>query len=283
MKHVGSTKTLQPQAHPAGAAEPPPPLHPGALASQCMVSKLVVLAACLFMAAITLDAPVQALSRSIDPSVKSVLRTITRFGNAGWPLGIGLALLGMLRLLERFPDALSRDHLKTCRSVLWLVLLSVAVSGVLASLTKHMLGRIRPSTDADAMVLEFSVMAFRADWAAFPSGHGTTAMAAATALALCFPRQTWGWLAIGALAALSRALIGVHWLSDSLAGMMLGAVITVLIYRMMLARDHRLTDAPEAAFRVTLGARSLLLVLARRWLRTFAQVIQTQADFFRGR
>ncbi|MFA9232168.1 MAG: phosphatase PAP2 family protein, partial [Microgenomates group bacterium] len=90
---------------------------------------------------------------------------------------------------------------------------------------------------------------------------------AATALALCFPRLSWGWLAIGILAALSRALIGVHWLTDCLAGMMLGAVIAAFLYQRMIAAGHRLTTAPEAVLRVAVGIGSASLTLGGSWFR----------------
>src|SRR4051812_8933468 len=60
--------------------------------------------------------------------------------------------------------------------------------------------------------------AFRAH--TFPSGHATTVFAAAGLLALGLASRTWGALALIAAtaAALSRAVVGVHWPLDILAG-----------------------------------------------------------------
>jgi membrane-associated phospholipid phosphatase len=283
MKHAGSTEDLKTHARqlePVAPQTSPPWQSP---ASQSLTSKLVVLTACLLLVAVFLDAPVRALALSLDPSLKAVLRGVTGFGNSAWPLGIGLALLALFELLRRSSTPILSDHLKTCRSVVLLVMTSVALSGFLASLTKHMIGRIRPSTDADAMVLEFSVMAFRSGWAAFPSGHATTALAAATALALCFPRHAWGWMAIGALAAVSRALIGVHWLTDCLAGMVLGAVVATLVHQKLLDRGHQLKTAPIAVRAVAAGAGAAVLALARFQVRRLWQRIKAQAGPFHRR
>jgi membrane-associated phospholipid phosphatase len=283
MKHAGSNddlKALTSQADlPALDSLPSWP----SLRSQSLGSKLVVLAASLLLFAVLFDAPVRALSESLDPSVKATLRVVTGFGNSAWPLGIGIALLVILELLRRSPATIQKDDLTTLRSFVLLAMASVALSGFVASLTKHMIGRIRPSTEADAMVLEFSLMAFRAGWAAFPSGHATTAMAAATALALCFPRHSWALLTIGSLAALSRALIGVHWVTDCLAGMMLGAATTVFLYRTMIGRGHKLTKVPEAVSMVAAGAVNLLPILAGRWLRRLRQLIRDEDTSFRHR
>lgn len=267
MKNAGSTDDLKTYASPLDPVAPRSALSWQSPASQSLSSKLVVLAACLLLAAALFDAPVRSLAQSLDPSLKATLRAVTGFGNSAWPLGIGLVLLVLLELLRRSSAPIPKDYLKTCQSVVVLVMASVALSGFLASLTKNMIGRIRPSTETDAMVLEFSLMAFRSGWAAFPSGHATTAVAAATALALCFPRLSWGWLAIGILAALSRALIGVHWLTDCLAGMMLGAVVAAFLYQRMIAAGHKLTTAPEAVLRVAVGIGAASLTLGGSWFR----------------
>ncbi|MFN4154632.1 MAG: phosphatase PAP2 family protein [Paracoccaceae bacterium] len=216
-------------------------------ASQSLLSMLFFLAACLLLIAVVADAAVQSLAASLDPSVKGMLRFFTRFGNSAWPLGVGLALLAVVELLRRTGEPARPEGLDMCRSLLILLVASVAISGVVSSLAKHMIGRIRPSAGPDAMVLDFSFMAFKSGWAAFPSGHATTATAAALALALCFPRQAWALLALGVLAALSRALLGVHWLTDCLAGIGLGAVVTLLIYRRMVTAGHHF-DIPDGTW-----------------------------------
>lgn len=267
MKHEGSDKAFRAQATAAPAATIDDLSVLQNPSSQSLTSRLVLLAVCLLLIAVIADAAVQVLAQSLDPSVRAVLLVITRFGNSAWPLGIGLALLGVVELLRRTDGSLRPGDLAACRSVLILLLASVAVSGTLSSLAKHMIGRIRPSTGTDAMVLEFSVMAFKSGWAAFPSGHATTATAAALALALCFRRQAWAWLALGGLAALSRALLGVHWLTDCLAGMVLGAAVTLVIYRRMLAAGHGFDIPPGTAASIAAALAATLHRLAKQAVR----------------
>ncbi|MGL4238464.1 phosphatase PAP2 family protein [Tabrizicola sp.] len=244
MKHVGSNDGLQDRAEPVAAGLTGPVWLPGNPAAQSRTSILVALTLGMLLVAVIADAPIRALAQSLDPSLKITLRYVTGFGNSAWPLGIGLALLGVVWFVRRQTTPINPANLQSLRSALILLVASVALSGFLASLSKHIIGRIRPSTDADAQVLEFWFMAFKSGWAAFPSGHATTATAAAMALALCFPRHAWAFLSIGVTASLSRALLEVHWFSDCLAGVVLGAWFTVVMHRRMVARGHLPQVAP---------------------------------------
>jgi undecaprenyl-diphosphatase len=71
--------------------------------------------------------------------------------------------------------------------------------------------------------------------ASFPSGHSiaATVTVVAAVIALVPPgraRVTWGAAAVGfsVLMALSRAYLGAHWLSDAIAGVLLGASCALL-------------------------------------------------------
>ena len=62
-----------------------------------------------------------------------------------------------------------------------------------------------------------------------PSGHAATAFAAATALALLFPRLRLAAYALAALICVSRVYLGVHYVSDVVVGALLGALIGVAV------------------------------------------------------
>jgi undecaprenyl-diphosphatase len=61
----------------------------------------------------------------------------------------------------------------------------------------------------------------------FPSGHATTAFAAAAAVGLLHPRLRWPLLALAAVVGFSRVYLGVHWGLDVIAGAALGTAIGV--------------------------------------------------------
>ena len=215
---------------------------------QSPLSLFICFVSALFLVVMIADGPVHTMAKSLDPTLNATLRTVTEFGNSAWPLGIGLTLLALVAVARRRAQGTAAEELRDFRSCLLLVVFSVAGSGFLASLSKNMIGRMRPSTVPDPNVLEFSVMAFRAGWASFPSGHATTAAACAVALAICAPRLSWAWLSIGLVAAMSRALLGVHWLSDCLAGLALGTAFCLLVRRHMANRGHRFVLDPLVLF-----------------------------------
>ncbi|MCA3447865.1 MAG: phosphatase PAP2 family protein [Rhodobacter sp.] len=253
----------------------PRPAATGRLAGQSPLSLAICFGCVLFLVAVILDAPVRALARSLDPTLNAALRFVTEFGNSAWPLGIGLALLALVAVASRSAGGTAADDLRALRSCLLLVVFSVAGSGFLASLSKNMIGRMRPSTSPDAHVFEFSVMAFRAGWASFPSGHATTAAACAVALAICAPRLSWAWLSIGLVAAFSRALLGVHWLSDCLAGLALGTGFCLLLRKHMTDRGHQFLLDPRGLLRtVALAAETLSGAAASLGRSVVAGIVQ---------
>ena len=60
----------------------------------------------------------------------------------------------------------------------------------------------------------------------YPSAHATTSFAGARALATCWPAAP--LYAAAAAMALSRPYVGVHYVSDSIAGMALGTAVAEL-------------------------------------------------------
>lgn len=275
MKHAGSQDALLARLNAEATGLSPRRRLAAVVRRQSNLSWLGTFACAILLVAVVADAPVRDLARSLDPSVVAVLRVVTQFGNSAWPLGISLLLLGAVTVVARQSNPFPPDALQNLRSALILVIGSVAISGTIASLTKNMIGRARPST-GDPQVFEFAFMSFRASWAAFPSGHATTAIAFAVALAIAFPKQAIAWLSIGLIAALSRAFIGVHWLSDCLAGMALGALVSLALRQGMERHGHAFQTE------LTLSAKVLvkggIICLSQAWLVVTSVVRQANVS-----
>lgn len=105
--------------------------------------------------------------------------------------------------------------------------ITVAVSAALVQLLKIFVARARPSD-----------MLVPSDFGSFPSGHVANAATIAVVLALVFP-TVWVWIAGGCytiIMMLSRTYLGVHWLSDTIGGLLLGAGIAVIIWAPVASR-----------------------------------------------
>ena len=121
----------------------------------------------------------------------------------------------------------------------WLALVAFAVAESLApllsALLKVLVDRARPP---DGLVHPVG--------ASFPSGHATYAGATGVALVLLFTtpgtRRRWWWalVSLGVVGmAWSRTYLQVHWLTDVIAGALLGSGISLLVFA--IAQRHERT------------------------------------------
>jgi undecaprenyl-diphosphatase len=69
----------------------------------------------------------------------------------------------------------------------------------------------------------------------FPSGHSITAFAVALSIGLFYPDLQGSLLAVAFLIASSRIILGMHFLSDVLAGSAIGAALGLASYHIFLA------------------------------------------------
>lgn len=116
------------------------------------------------------------------------------------------------------------------------VFAAVVVAGLAAALLKFVIGRARPRLIEEAGPYAFDLFGPNANWASFPSGHTTTIMSCAAALALLLPRWRIPIIIAGVFFSLSRVFIGAHYPSDVLGGVALGALVSWLFARALARR-----------------------------------------------
>ncbi len=116
-----------------------------------------------------------------------------------------------------------------CRRTLpWAALTCVSAAGLAAGVTallKELFDRVRPAL-ADPGI---EALVATPDSPSFPSGHTSTAFAAAIAVGSFYPRLRWPLLGLAALVGLSRIYLGVHYGLDVLAGAVLGIALGLVI------------------------------------------------------
>jgi membrane-associated phospholipid phosphatase len=122
-------------------------------------------------------------------------------------------------------------HLPRIADLGWHGTEAVLVGEMTSYAFKGLVGRARPFVDiTDADDFQFGRGFGRQQWRSFPSGHSTTAFAAAAAVTdettLWWPRSTWivGPIMYGGagMVAVSRMYHNRHWASDVAVGAMIG-------------------------------------------------------------
>ena len=146
-----------------------------------------------------------------------LLHLITTLGDGG----IGLIILGLL--LSCF---------RRTRKVGFTVLFAVAIGAIFTNLTiKPLVARARPYTHEAYAAWWQSMGAHLESEKSFPSGHTTATMAAMTAVFLTTPQKySWTAFLFALLMGFTRLYFVVHYPSDILGGLLIGAVGAVLAY-----------------------------------------------------
>jgi undecaprenyl-diphosphatase len=101
----------------------------------------------------------------------------------------------------------------------WTLLITVVVTAVLTGLAKGIFRRQRP----------VEKWAIATDKYAFPSGHAARAGAIAVAMSFAFPAWSAAWLLWAVLVALARVALSRHYLSDVIAGLVFGILVSLVL------------------------------------------------------
>ena len=197
-----------------------------------LITVVLVAAAMAF-----LDARATVVARNLPHWLVAAFDEFTDFGKSGWflmPIGFLLILFAAAGVRE-LPQV-SRLVLASMTVRLGFLFLAIGVPGLFVAILKRIIGRARPLVVEDGGVLIFAPLIWRADYASIPSGHGTTAFAAAIAIGTLWPRARAVMWTYAVLIAVSRVVITAHYPSDVIASAFFGIVGAFLVRDWFAAR-----------------------------------------------
>lgn len=120
-------------------------------------------------------------------------------------------------------------YIKTRSRKLVYIISSVSLTWLVTYIIKITLGRTRPSLFIEKDLFQLSLMKFADVMNSFPSAHSSTAFALATSVSLLYPKYKYFLFFYAFMIALSRIVIGKHYLSDVIFGAFLGIVASIIL------------------------------------------------------
>lgn len=205
----------------------------------------------IFVGVLLIDPFVLERARALPPDIQAFFRTITDIGRSSWMLlltGGTLALVLLLR--RRHSDLQNAASYGLIASALGFVFVSVAGTALIANLAKGIIGRARPFLFEMGGGLEFRLFAFDPEYASLPSGHAANIFALATAIAILWPKARVLLYTLAAWIAASRVLIGEHYVTDVVAGAILGTAFPYFVRDRFAARRWLFERTRAGAYRL---------------------------------
>ncbi len=147
-----------------------------------------------------------ALTHLIDPKVCYIV----------WPL-----LYFIMRCVAKKP--------KIAQAIL-IFIIAIPLADVASGIIKWVCGRPRPELFLSKGLYGFDFFRLQNLFQSFPSGHATTSGVIGGIFSCFKPHWTFPILGASFLLALTRVFLGMHFLSDIIAGVFLGALIGQWVY-----------------------------------------------------
>lgn len=211
---------------------------------------LLAAAALIGGAMLVLDGWALGQQKRMPIWVINLFNEITDYGRSGWFLWPSGILIIVLAVLAATTQRLARLTVVSLIVRLEFIFVAIALPGLVVTVVKRLIGRVRPSIVGPFAYVPFS---WRPDYASMPSGHATTAFAVAVALGALWPRaRPLLWLYAIVIAA-SRVIIAAHYPSDVIAGACVGGFAALIVRNYFAARRLGFAAAPDGSVRALAG------------------------------
>ena len=208
-----------------------PPPSTGAIAT--VIVMLVASVACMFL----IDTAASAWARTLPQWFEDVFERITDLGLGGWFLfPFSFILLCLAAVTSPRLTRLTQGVLAMLTVRFGFLFLAIAVPGLFVTIVKRLIGRARPYIEPRGNPFFYKPFSWSPEYASMPSGHATTAAAAAIAIGAIWPRSRIVMWAYALIIMFTRVVINVHHVSDVIAGGLVGVIGALMVRRWFAAR-----------------------------------------------
>jgi membrane-associated phospholipid phosphatase len=180
------------------------------------------------------DTQIIAATRYLPAWVIDAFNEITDYGRSSWTLWpSGLLFLATAAVATIASRRMSQLVLASIAVRFGFVFLAVGIPGLVISVGKRWIGRVRPS---EAGAFAYHPFSWVSDYASFPSGHSAAAFSALVAIGAIFPRARSVLWIYAVVIAISRVVIEAHYPSDVIVGAVVGAFGAILVREWFASR-----------------------------------------------
>jgi membrane-associated phospholipid phosphatase len=198
---------------------------------------LVLAVAVIFGSMVFVDTAASSWARHLPPQLIDVADQITNFGRSGWFLyPLGFILLCVAAVMAPALPRRTQGTLAALAARLSFLFIAIGLPGLFATIVKRLIGRARPYVGLQDDPFAYMPFIWRPEYASMPSGHATTATAAAIAIGAIWPRSRLVMWLYAVIILFTRVAINVHHPSDVIAGALVGVVGALLVRRFFAAR-----------------------------------------------
>lgn len=174
-----------------------------------------------------IDAPLAGLAEAKTPLLRWSFERITDLGKSGWFLyPLGIFILTAAACASPSLGRIANYVLVALVVRAGFLFLAISAPGLIVTIAKRIIGRVRPS---QAGPFAYEPFSWKAAFASMPSGHSTTAFAAAVAIGALWPRARPFIWAYAVMIGVSRLVVHAHYASDVLAGAGMGALGAIMV------------------------------------------------------
>ena len=162
---------------------------------------------------------------------------ITNFGlSSKFLYPLGFILLCLAAVMAPALPRRTQGTLAALAARFGFLFVAIGLPGLFATIVKRLIGRARPYVGNQDDPFAYMPFIWRPEYASMPSGHATTATAAAVAIGAIWPRSRIVMWLYAVIILFTRVAINVHHPSDVIAGALVGVVGALLVRRFFAAR-----------------------------------------------